>query len=309
MFKRFLLIFALVTLVAPAFAAEWMSDWEAAKAKALTEHKLILVLYTGSDWCQPGIKLRAEVLDKPEFEAYAKDKFVLMEVDAPHDATKLTPEQREQNRQLRTQYRVDSCPSMIVLTGNGGVVGGFGGYRNWEDVQVALAKALKAHQDLEAAQKLPDEEKADAEDAVYAAMDPVALAAGGYSTLSQRKAKQQYLEFDSKLSACTAADEWLKTLDECLAVSLPQNRRYLLELKFSIIMKNAESVEDIKAAERVGREIIELLPPQEAAEVSRQMDSDFADPAAILEHLKLRRQQQLEQIRQMELQRQQSQTP
>ena len=66
-------------LVAPATAAEgWMTDFPAAQKKAQAENKLVLVDFTGSDWCRPCIELQRNVLDTPEFRQYAEDKFVLM---------------------------------------------------------------------------------------------------------------------------------------------------------------------------------------------------------------------------------------
>ena len=291
MFKRILALTAAVAVVAPAFAAEWMNDINAAKAKAQAEHKLILMDFTGSDWCGWCIKLRKEVLDKPEFDAYAKDKFVLMEVDMPRNTGKLTPEIQAQNKQLCDQYKVNGFPTLLVISPEGTVVGGFGGYRKAEDMQAILNKAIKANTDIQAAQKLPEAEKENALDAVYATMDPTALAAGGYKTKAKENAEKQRKEFETKIMACKTVDEWVKTVDECLAVTMPQNKRYLLDQKFTALVNSAETVEDIKAAEKVGREILETLPAQVAAQVKQQLDRDFADPAAMLERIKKMREQ------------------
>ena len=85
MFKKPLCVAMLLAVLAPAWAAEWMTDLEAAKAKAAAENKAVLVDFTGSDWCGWCIRLRKQVLDTPAFEAYARDKFVLMEVDVPQN--------------------------------------------------------------------------------------------------------------------------------------------------------------------------------------------------------------------------------
>lgn len=290
MFKRILALTAAVAAVAPAFAAEWMNDLNAANEKAKAEHKLILMDFTGSDWCGWCIRLRKEVLDKPEFEAYAKDKFVLMEVDMPR-RTQLAPEIKTQNKQLCDKYHVAGFPTMLVVTYKGTVVGGFGGYKKAEDLQAALDKAIKAHADMKAAYKLPEEEKANALDAVYATMDSAALKAGGYKTKGQANAEQQLKEFEAKIMSCKTAEEWIKTADECLAVSLPQNRRYVLDQKFTALINSAQTIEDIKAAEKVGREILDTLPPQVAAHVKKQLDSDFANPEAMLARMKKLREQ------------------
>ena len=105
---------ALVAL-APAWAAEWMTDLEAAKAKAAAENKAVLVDFIGSDWCGWCIRLRKQVLDTPAFEQYAKDKFVFMEVDVPRNP-KFDKELRARNEKLCDQYGVDGFPTILVLT-------------------------------------------------------------------------------------------------------------------------------------------------------------------------------------------------
>ncbi len=62
-------------MVAPALGAEWMTDFEAAKARAAAENKAILVNFTGSDWCGYCMRMKRNVLDKQEFLDYTRDKF------------------------------------------------------------------------------------------------------------------------------------------------------------------------------------------------------------------------------------------
>lgn len=48
---------ALAALTAPA-SAEWMTDFGAAAQRAASEGKLVLVDFTGSDWCAFCMQLR-----------------------------------------------------------------------------------------------------------------------------------------------------------------------------------------------------------------------------------------------------------
>ncbi len=96
---KYLCLAVAAALLAPAFAAEWMTDFDAAKARAAAEGKPLLVDFTGSDWCSWCIRLKKEVFDKPAFAEYARDKFVLVEVDVP-DNPKFDREQLERNRAL-----------------------------------------------------------------------------------------------------------------------------------------------------------------------------------------------------------------
>ena len=65
-------------------AAEWLTDLPKALDKAKAENKMVLMDFTGSDWCPPCKALHKTVLTSPEFEAYAQTNLVLVEVDFPN---------------------------------------------------------------------------------------------------------------------------------------------------------------------------------------------------------------------------------
>src|SRR5512140_2965556 len=71
-------------LASPALAElSWMTDVPKALEKAKTENKLVMLDFTGSDWCGWCIKLNKEVFSKPEFIEYAAKNLVAVEVDFP----------------------------------------------------------------------------------------------------------------------------------------------------------------------------------------------------------------------------------
>lgn len=285
MFKQLLTALAAVALVAPAFAAEWMNDFEAALAKAKAEKKLVLMDFTGSDWCGWCIKLRNNVLDKPEFEAYAKDKFVLMEVDCPKNKSKLSEKVQKQNDELCRKYPNSGFPTLIVVNPKGVVVGGFSGYKELDALKVSLDRAVKANKDIKKANKLTGKEKETALDAVYQVMEPAARKAGGYQTLSAQDAAAQRKEFEAKINpiveginqGTNTPDDWMKALDECLEVSLPGNKSYLLDQKFYILVNGARDLEDLRSAREIGRQLVESLPEPYASHIKQQIDSDFTE--------------------------------
>ncbi|MCE9609899.1 MAG: thioredoxin family protein [Chthoniobacter sp.] len=106
-------------------AAGWDDDYDKALAQAKTEKKLVLLDFTGSDWCGWCIKLDKEVFSTPEFKSYAKDKLVLVEVDFPRgkqQAAKL----KEQNAKLQKEFSIRGFPTIIVLDAEGKKVGQLG---------------------------------------------------------------------------------------------------------------------------------------------------------------------------------------
>jgi thioredoxin-related protein len=99
----------------------WHTDFEAAKAKAKAEQKLLLVDFTGSDWCGWCIKLKDEVFDKQAFEKEAPKAFVLVELDFPHNK-ELSEKLKKQNEQLAKQYKIEGFPSILLLDAAGEVI-------------------------------------------------------------------------------------------------------------------------------------------------------------------------------------------
>jgi thioredoxin-related protein len=117
----------LMALAAPSVLAHpgWLTDYKQAQEEAKTSKKLVLMNFTGSDWCGWCIRLDREVFTKPEFQEYAKNKLVLVEIDFPR-MKKLSPEEKSQNEQLAQKYRVQGFPTIVVLDGEGRMVGELG---------------------------------------------------------------------------------------------------------------------------------------------------------------------------------------
>ena len=119
-----LALLALGTLSARA-DANWVSDIAKAQAEAKASHKLLLLDFTGSDWCIWCKKLDAEVFSQPEFQNYAKEHLVLMAVDFPRQ-NPLSPAWKKQNAELAEKFGIQGFPTIVVLNGDGKQVGELG---------------------------------------------------------------------------------------------------------------------------------------------------------------------------------------
>jgi thiol-disulfide isomerase/thioredoxin len=105
---------ALMIAALPALAGpKWYTDLDEAKAVAVKENKPLLVDFTGSDWCGYCIKLHAEVFDKPEFEAFAKN-YVLVELDFPNKKPQ-PPEEKAKNKATQAKFGVSGFPTVLLL--------------------------------------------------------------------------------------------------------------------------------------------------------------------------------------------------
>lgn len=93
----------------------WTDDLDAAKKQAAEEGKLLLVNFSGSDWCGWCIRLDNEVFSKKEFLDGAKDKFVLVFIDSPRDKNRLSEKGKARNKKLVDEYGVRGFPTVMIL--------------------------------------------------------------------------------------------------------------------------------------------------------------------------------------------------
>jgi protein disulfide-isomerase len=123
------IIVALLTgwMLIQTHAAEpqWLTDLPKAQAKAKAENKMVLLDFTGSDWCVWCVRLKEEVFSKAAFAEYAEKNLVLVEVDFPHKK-KLSDEQKAANEALEKKFKVEGYPTIIVLNSEGKQVGELG---------------------------------------------------------------------------------------------------------------------------------------------------------------------------------------
>jgi len=118
--------FACLMLAQTSWAGlNWTTDVPKAVAKAKAEKKLVLLDFTGSDWCGWCIKLHKEVFSKPEFEVYTQQNLVLVEVDFPRNKEQ-SAELKKANQALQEKYGIEGYPTIIVLDGEGKQVGKLG---------------------------------------------------------------------------------------------------------------------------------------------------------------------------------------
>jgi len=112
-------------------AQEWLTDFEEAKNIASQNNRNIVLVFQGSDWCAPCIKLEKEILNSDEFVSYSKAHFVMLKADFPRKKkNKLDKEQQEKNSKLAEIYNTKGFFPLVVVLNNEGKVLGKSGYKN-----------------------------------------------------------------------------------------------------------------------------------------------------------------------------------
>jgi len=133
-----LLVIYLGMLFLPGIS--WMGDFNAAKIVAAQKHKLILINFSGSDWCGPCIRLRKEILESGTFENYASNHLVLVRADFPRQKkNQLSKEQIKLNEVLADKYNADGkFPFTLLVDENGKVLKSWDGFPDESPDQFVL---------------------------------------------------------------------------------------------------------------------------------------------------------------------------
>ena len=123
------IIFAMLILVSNyGLAQNWQTDFEEAKRIASEQNKNIIIVFSGSDWCAPCIKLDKNIWQSEVFKSEAAEEWVLVKANFPRKkANELSKEQTEHNRKLAEKYNIEgSFPLVVILDKSGKVLGKMG---------------------------------------------------------------------------------------------------------------------------------------------------------------------------------------
>ena len=117
---RLVLVASLVYggIVTSNAAEGWKTDYAAALEQAAKENKMVLLDFTGSDWCGWCIKLQKDTFSKPEFKKFAEQSLVLVELDFPRGKAQ-SDELKRQNEELAEKFGVQGFPTLVLLDPKG----------------------------------------------------------------------------------------------------------------------------------------------------------------------------------------------
>lgn len=116
-----LLLTVLAAGAAMADEPAWLVNLPQAVAQAKLDRKLVLIDFTGSDWCGWCKKLDADTFSQPAFLDFARKNLVLVQADFP--AHKPQPDDlKEANHALAATYGVQGYPTLILLRADGSMV-------------------------------------------------------------------------------------------------------------------------------------------------------------------------------------------
>jgi len=123
----------------------WHTDLDEAKTMASQNNQKIILVFKGSDWCAPCIKLEREVLSTEYFRTYAKDHFVLLEADFPKRKKNALPDDlQKKNNELAERYNKRGVfPFVVVLDKDGNVLGETGYFKTTPEAYITHLESFK----------------------------------------------------------------------------------------------------------------------------------------------------------------------
>jgi len=114
-----------------SYSQNWKTNFEDAKQEALKDNKNILLVFSGSDWCAPCIKLDNVVWKSEAFKSESEKNWVIYKADFPKKkANQLSPELTESNNKLAEKYNKNGSFPLVILLDKTGKVIGMTGFKN-----------------------------------------------------------------------------------------------------------------------------------------------------------------------------------
>jgi thioredoxin-related protein len=143
--KSFYSILLLFLCGLPIATQGWQTDFDTAKEITSKENRQIILVFQGSDWCAPCIKLDREVFSTETFQHYAKDHFVMLQADFPKKKKNALPQDQQlKNNNLAEKYNQRGIfPLVVMLDQDGNVLGETGYIKADASTYISHLESLK----------------------------------------------------------------------------------------------------------------------------------------------------------------------
>ena len=123
-----IIFFGLISAL--TFGQQWETSFSRAKDLANQQNKPIVLVFQGSDWCAPCIKMDREIWSTETFKTYASEHYIMLKADFPRRKNnKLSESQTKANAALAEKYNKQGFFPFVVMLDNEGKVLGQSGYK------------------------------------------------------------------------------------------------------------------------------------------------------------------------------------
>lgn len=162
------------TIQAASMKFAYDTDLEQALVEAKSEKQMLLVEFTGSDWCPPCKRLKKDILSTPAFADYVNSNNLrFVELDFPRTKGALPPDLMKKREAIAMKYNVQGFPTVLILDADGMPYGRIvGGAKNTTDYTKKLSDALDVNAKfVEAVSAARDKTGLDCAGALVAALE------------------------------------------------------------------------------------------------------------------------------------------
>jgi thioredoxin-related protein len=129
--RKILLVALLSVASLLSKAATDSSFIQKTEATAATQHKYILLNFSGSDWCIPCMKMKKAVFATDTFSRYSTENLLWINADFPRNKKSLSKQQVKQNEDLADKYnKKGAFPYTVLLDEKGNVIKSWDGFPN-----------------------------------------------------------------------------------------------------------------------------------------------------------------------------------
>ena len=119
----------------------WSTSHVDSAAEANASGKVLMLWFTGSDWCPPCMKLESEIFHSAEFQSWYPEQIVPVILDFPK-RSKLAEELSQQNQFLATKYQIKRYPTALFIDQQGNVIGKLGYEEGGPSQWITKAKVI-----------------------------------------------------------------------------------------------------------------------------------------------------------------------
>lgn len=295
-----------MAMTAAAAPIEWMTNLETAGQRAKEEQKLLLVEFTGSDWCKACLMQKEKVLETPEFEDWVEQHCVAVKIDVPNNASRVGGEQQKAlNRLLCDEYGVVSFPTLLIMTPELVEVGGYRGAQSSPTNAIAhLEKSFSTAQRLEQALTKTGAERTAALCPFYQspAGKPLHISYPLLKRLvetdphdsmglhTEFRNRHQIRQLERDIITAGGYEARLRCAESVLAAAEPANVPYLRKRKGQLmrelalhIARHAQSAQELARARKILEDSIEYVDSEhEKNQLRHFINTFFARPTVFL---------------------------
>ena len=125
-------------------AQNWETDWKVATQKSKKNNQKLILVFSGSDWCIPCIKLEKEIWEAESFKAYALENYVLLRADFPkRKKNALSKEKQTHNDKLAERFNAAGYfPLVVVISPEEKVLGQLGYEKSTPEKYIELINSF-----------------------------------------------------------------------------------------------------------------------------------------------------------------------